>query len=230
MVVKPKYDELNPFHEGLAYFEIENERGFLDQTGSVAFKLPKNWRASDFSEGLAAFEFGGKWGYLDRNDKKVIPPSFEEAAEFHEGLAAVKSKNKWGYISQQGTWIIAPTFDEFPGPFRSGRALVRLENKVGIVDRKGQYIVKPLFNLGMKQPDGVAIAAVIHSTWNRSQRPEFSEGKTPVSIDGKSWGFINEVGKQVIGYQFEEAHGFSEGLAAVKKMERGDLSMAAGDL
>ncbi|MGB0523610.1 MAG: WG repeat-containing protein [Flammeovirgaceae bacterium] len=76
IIIKPKYQQLGTFHEGLAYFQAANK---------------------DRSK--------RKWGYLNQQGKEVIPATFSKATDFNEGKAAV-FKRLWGYINQQGQLII----------------------------------------------------------------------------------------------------------------------------
>ena len=80
-VVKPKYDQVGKFSEGLC---------------SVA-KCYGTWRDRKTGEHL-----GQKWqyGYIDETGKECIPLKFEWAGDFHDGRAAyMKYDRDFGYIS-----------------------------------------------------------------------------------------------------------------------------------
>ena len=110
VIVPPKYDEIDPFSEGLALVVSNNSFGFIDKTGKEV--VPLQYKdAHSFSEGLAAvqlktgpnttktvknagstvtiFTAGVKYGYIDKSGKLMIPAQFKEAGRFIGGLARV---------------------------------------------------------------------------------------------------------------------------------------------
>jgi hypothetical protein len=111
MIVKPQYQWINDFHEGLAAIETANSWGFIDVTGRVTIK-PQFAHAGDFSEGLAmvANSIRGddpkrRVGFIDTTGKLVIPMQFTDAKDFSDGLAAVKQNGQWKYIDKTGNVV-----------------------------------------------------------------------------------------------------------------------------
>ncbi|MBU1381844.1 WG repeat-containing protein, partial [Myxococcota bacterium] len=108
-VIKPQYDSVRPFSEGLAFVsDYDRKWGFIDRTGKKVIELknklknPLDGLLSSFSEGLAAVTFGEKWGFIDKTGKEVIKPKYDNAWSFSEGLSAVKWGEKWGFIDKTG--------------------------------------------------------------------------------------------------------------------------------
>src|SRR5688500_976088 len=93
IIIKPKYQLILPFSEGLAQVHTGSNVGFINSEGKEVIKLIFD-SASDFSEGLAAVEKNDFWGFINNNGEYIIQPSFEEAEMFSEGLAAIKIKGK----------------------------------------------------------------------------------------------------------------------------------------
>jgi len=151
---------------------------------------------------LLAFPQGSLYGYVNVLGEFAIDPQFVLANEFAEGLASVSYDGKTtGFINRLGEMIIEPQF-AYAGNFVQGLANVGLPNPdahqpfvVAYIDRQGEL----MFN-------GARFA---------SAQP-FSEGLAAVSLDGKSYGYINHAGELVIKPQFGYAEPFAEGLAAVK--------------
>jgi predicted DNA-binding WGR domain protein len=220
--------------------------GYIDREGQIAIE-PQFDDVGHFSEGLAAVGFGSdqhrKWGYVNTAGQIVIEPAFDEAYSFSEGLALVSLKGMYGYIDAKGQVAIEPQFD-FSHPFSDGFALVTTPGKhigpITLKNRKQFYIDKrgnKLGNLDFDDAysfsDGLASVSIngkygCINTAGQFVIPtkfdkvigSFSEGLAPL-LDHYSkadyWGYIDKAGQIVIKPQYDEAHQFSEGLAAVKR-------------
>ena len=68
MVVKPKYDEIGFFCEGLARVSIADKWGFINNKGNEVTK-PKYDDVVDFSEGIAPVREGDSWYIIDKKGK-----------------------------------------------------------------------------------------------------------------------------------------------------------------
>ena len=65
IVVKPIYDNVGSFSEGLARVKLNGKWGFIDKKGNVVIK-PEYVTAISFNNGLALVLLnGGDWGYID---------------------------------------------------------------------------------------------------------------------------------------------------------------------
>lgn len=207
IVIKPKFDDVNFFSEGLAGVSIGGKWSFIDETGTIAIKTQFDF-VSHFSEGMALVNIGGKpvngrkcdltscikggkWGFIDKTGRTIIGMQFNDASDFSEGLAPVKVGDKWGYIDKTGKMVISPQFD-LASDFREGLAAVWVEKKVGYIDKTGKLVINPQFDFA-------------HS---------FREGLAAVKV-GDKWGYINKTGKIVIKPQFDFAGSFFMGKAGV---------------
>lgn len=110
--IKPAYEDINSFTNGLASVKINGKWGFINKSGKYIIK-PKYEDADIFSEGLAAVKVNQKWGYINKSGKFVIKPTFDSAYEFSNGIASVSIgdlKNYHsGYINTKGQYIWRPT-------------------------------------------------------------------------------------------------------------------------
>lgn len=107
IVIEPKYDHAEWFHEGFVGVQIDDKWGFIDKTGNVVI-APQFEQVGDFSEGVAAAKLDNKWGYIDRTGKVVIPFKFDESESFDDGIGSVKVGEAWGYIDKSGRYIWPP--------------------------------------------------------------------------------------------------------------------------
>jgi hypothetical protein len=195
---------------------------FIDKTGKVALKLPKNaFYPRNFSEDMAAVDYhnpnsqdGRFVGYIDRSGKFVILPdrfiyteNLKGSENFSEGLAVVVPKTKHkddpeqsGYIDKSGKIVIPAKFAE-AYPFSSGMAVVGVRVKSGkeqvtrftIIDRQGKFIID-------------------NPTAYADERLFATEGLAAIAVDEK-WGFVDVTGKFIISPQFSKVDVFADGLA-----------------
>lgn len=166
----PEYDELRPFHDGLAVFSIDDEKGYLNKEWDVAIE-PAFEEAGDFHEGLAAVNegFADPYGYVNKQGDFEIDPQYDEAGPFSEGLAPVQTGafDPYGYINPEGEWAIEPQFEEAK-PFSEGLAFVSAEddNEKYYIDNTGTpQITSPIdgFTLCHGHPfhNGLALVSLV---------------------------------------------------------------------
>jgi WG containing repeat len=219
--VNPYSKPPGDFSEGLAGLILDKDargdhRGYIDRNGNVVLEPPNAVLVGRFSEGLAAVGLKGKVGFVDHAGKFVIDPAFQSgsiplAHVFSEGLATVAVGGKLGFIDRTGKMIIGPQFD-WVTDFSEGRAITKMDGGDPIyIDKTGRHIFQAFRVHADEFSEGLAAAPM--RTWSGLFEP-FPD----VLFSGQPrWGFIDEKGETVIRAQFDDAHSFSEGLAAVAR-------------
>jgi hypothetical protein len=227
LIIKPQYDDVDFFSEGLSAVNKDGKWGYIDETGKeiipLKFVTEGNRR---FSEGLALVATGEqphiKYGFIDKTGKIIIEPKFEFCGFFSEGLAFAVVGNKRGFINLQGEWIIPPKF-ELAQWFSEGLAPVRLPGEQwGYIDKKGEFIIRPQFSLVFPFYQGLAdvyAGCIDKSGKIRIKHGRFfSEGLAAAvkrKNNSEKWGYKDINDNYVIKPLFDEARPFKEGLAAV---------------
>ncbi|ADQ41578.1 KWG repeat protein [Caldicellulosiruptor acetigenus I77R1B] len=241
LLIKPQFDEVDNFSEGLAAVCKKDKWGFIDKNGKLVidFKFDEVGR---FSEGLAAVCVNNKWGFINRTGNIVIRPQFDEVSDFYGGLAAVCKDNKWGFINVKGNFVIKNQYDEISDmDIKNGLFIVvRKGNKFGVINRLGQQIIPFKYDLivlvdsdifiaknngkyGVINDNGQVVIPLIYDSMIKPFPLKsldesdifYSEGIFGVKKNNK-WGYIDKTGKIIAEPKFENAKKFSEGLAAVK--------------
>lgn len=174
----------------LDYYVEGKEYGFFNTSGEAVIDY-QFVDADGFSEGLATVSTGEKYGFIDTTGKIVIEPEYDYAGNFYEGLAWVQIDDKYGFIDKTGQMVIEPKYEKV-GNFSEGMAKFAIDDVYGYIDKEGRMIVPQFDAAG-----------------------NFSEGMAWVSKDEK-YGFINKAGEVVVGFDYDNAYNFSEGLARVK--------------
>lgn len=177
MVIAPRYEDAEPFSEGLAAVQEKGKWGYIDKTGQMV--VPPQFDAGGpFSEGLAQIQIGKKMGYIDRTGKMAIEPRFEldtqqedpdekieMTGKFVDGLACVRfavgpeSNAGWGFIDKSGRFIIPPKYEN-ADMFSEGLAAVQVSGKNpkwGFVDPKGNLVIPAKYDSVKRFSEGLAM-------------------------------------------------------------------------
>lgn len=125
------------------------------------------------------------------------PAAYAMLGNLSEGLVSFwdSKTTLFGYADTNGKTIIKAQYDEVK-PFSEGLAAVQKGSLWGFVDKTGKVVVKPKY-----QQVGQG----------------FSEGLAAVKVSSGKWAYINKSGKTVFTAAYDEAHDFSDGMAAVWK-------------
>jgi hypothetical protein len=205
LVIKAKYDLVQPFSDGLAAVMIGSKWGYINRSGELVIS-PQFDRVSPFQEGIAGVELNNKIGFLNTQGQLIISPTFESDEErffpteslpiqVGEGLIAVKSDGKWGFINSTGKFVVKPQFYRVE-PFNDGLAAASRERgKVGFLDKFGNFVIEPRFE----------------------KAQNFSEGLAAVRDNGR-YGYIDTSGEFVIKPKFKLAGDFKGGVARVSEI------------
>lgn len=137
----------------------------------------------------------GRWGYADANGKLVIEARFDAALAFSAGLARV------GVVDEE-----LPEIDARPNLLW------------GYIDETGRVVVELRYNALRGFSEGLAAAAVLD--------PALLDASVfrPRGVDNFRWGYVDQSGAVVIPTQFLDVGDFSEGLAQVNVIGKGDGS------
>ena len=105
-VIKPQFDSVGEFSEGLAWvYESESELfGYIDESGTWVI-YPQFYDAGEFHEGLAAVtdmdsaDEENRYGYINTSGEWYIYPKFSYASEFKGNYAVVQQNtgDEWNY-------------------------------------------------------------------------------------------------------------------------------------
>ncbi|MBL0049661.1 MAG: WG repeat-containing protein [Bacteroidetes bacterium] len=178
------------FNDGLAYIQVKEKYGFIDNTGKTVIN-PQFDVSNQFSDGLAAVankkdkDADKVWGYIDKLGKIIINPQFKTAGDFKDGKALVGDGKKFGYIDKKGLYIINPQFDE-ASIFSEGLAGIKQGETWGFINTEGKIVINPQFE---------AISS-------------FKNGLAAVRSGKENWGYIDKEGKFAINPQFKAAGEF----------------------
>jgi len=237
-IVKPKYQDIRSFNEGLAPVKHKDKWGYIDKDGDVVIGFLFD-KAEHFSYGLAPVLNKGKYGFVNKAGDVVCQFNFEEADVFYEDRARVKYNGKWGFIDNSGNLIIkhkflgADNFSEGFAEVRFGGILNSFSNRTwGYINKDGEQIFPDRFEHTHGFSEGYA-GVKVNDKWgfiddkgttripcNYNYAAGFHNGLARIDDISRKFGFIDKANKMVIPLIYEDAEVFEEGFSMVTKDNR----------
>jgi len=213
IVIKPTFDGVGDFSDGLAWFSDSGKTGYIDTKGRKVFSSPNAF--SEFHVGLVPFFKGGKLGFFNKKEEVAFYPRFKNfilgcdlvswgKPKFSEGLASVLILKcdtcNWRnniFINKKGVNVFGDRCFASTDNFSDSLAFVRLNNgENGYINHKGEFVIN------LKQEE---------------LSEEFSEGFVVVNDSSyKLRHYINKKGEWLGSSTFDRAEAFSDGLARVE--------------
>lgn len=225
------YDQLSTvLHEGYIFSEgfaavytEDNEWVYIDHSGKPRIQGLGLQSARRFVEGLAAVCQNGRWGYIDTTGHFAIAPQYLFPLNFKEGYAMVFNENQeMMCIDKAGIrrfeyYRLMDRFHQGIAPIKANLKGERIkpydEVKFSVINEQGDQLFEPQFEDAGRFGEGL-IPVLIGA--DPQQVRELPRQISMVESEGGRWGYADLTGKIIINPLFQEAKGFSEGLAGVK--------------
>lgn len=200
-IIPAEYKEIYPFSEdGFALARKEDGSWiYVDEDGQIR-KVPDE--AYDYmgmiSDERTAVGAKGKYGYLDEDMESVGKLEWDSLTGIAQGTGAGEKDGQWMLVNKKGEEKDDARYDgvitdAYGFCSNQKRIFVEQEGLYHIVNTKGKTVGDLTFDDAKAfTPDGYAA----------------------VCRDDK-WGFVDEKGKLVIDYKYEDAQSFQNGFAAV---------------
>ncbi len=234
-LLAPAYDHISPFYEGRSV--VANHEGnalrvkaTLTTDGEVTltdepvYLCPKY---PFYSEGFLPVQNAqGLYSYLDEKGKVAFPFTSRESRPFSEGIAAIGVNDDFRWLSTSGE-ILDMRLPNGGSPYLStnyynGEAYVRDEDEeYFFLDSKGEAkkVSNPRFKTDYLFRAGTDCGTDIPYA---SFQPETDSYWRPTRRQGK-WGYVNEAGKPLCLYKYDEAKAFAYGSAPASQNGRWGL-------
>lgn len=240
-VVPSQFDEATLPSEGLMRVRNGNLWGFYDTTGRKVIDFQYR-TVSDFSEGLAVANDDSdstivKYGFINKDNKFVIPATFEFAMTFNEGLAVVKNYDRYGMIDRNGKEVMPCKYIGVSGMIDGRCFAFDAETELAAMfDNKLHQLTDFKYNEITYYSEGFFIARIGDNYTYLDQKGHerfgtyeelsgFFEGYSMVKKNGH-YGIINKKGKIILPIEYDNSgwrameYIFSENIAMVEKNEK----------
>lgn len=148
VVIEPKYDDGNPFSEGIAIVKTEknDEPVFMaiDKKGQEVFRLKKDFSLSthEFSDGLlVAKNSDDQYGFINKKGEFTkMKGKVRGIGDYNASLFAFMNDDyQWGVMDMDGEIIIRPKYGSV-NLLPDGNFFVKDDDKYYFIDKKGDKI------------------------------------------------------------------------------------------
>ncbi|OJJ20266.1 hypothetical protein BKI52_17520 [marine bacterium AO1-C] len=224
-----RYSSVGYFHEGYARAEKNGKYGFVDKDGNEIIPPKYEW-VGQFKEGVVRVFTNDKAGYVEKEGKTVIPEKYDDAWEFSQGLAKVmvlkeiddKKIERFGYVNKQGIEVVPAIYQDAQS-FYEGLAAVRQDKKWGYINAKGHVLIPFQYKEAQSFYEGFALVKgeegkpffISKSGQKYDDFRPYVDGAAAVMRKGK-WGFIDNSGKLIIDFKYDEVRDFKKGYVQVR--------------
>lgn len=218
------------FENDIALVKKNNLWGYINKKG--IFIIPNQYyKLEKFTDGLAIAQktIEGKYGVIDKDNKVIVPFTYDEIYPFKNGIAKVGIEQKYGYINTKGQ-IVVPLIQNAAINYTENLAKIRKNGEYGYIDTTGKMVIQPQFtdaeefeSVGLARVKKEGKWGIIDTKGNFIIQPKYEfiyplKGKIGRIIHRKKYGFIDITNrKEIIAPEYESAEDFSADLALVKK-------------
>lgn len=200
-VISFDYDQAMPFIDDLAIARQDNQAILIDTEGN-RWALAKE-SVEDIipmSSERSALKIDNKW-YVTNSEFLVGDISYNFVGTLSEGYFVIETEAGVGLRDIENNFIVSIganeiAMDELGRALVNNRAFIKVNEKFQMIDEKGNYI-------GIQTYEDAF--------------PFYLEGQLAAVKQNGKWGFIDENGKEVLPYEWENAKSFSCGVAAVQR-------------
>ncbi|MBD2502280.1 WG repeat-containing protein [Anabaena azotica] len=205
VVVRPQFDEVGDFSNGLAQVRVGNQVSYIDQSGQM---ITHSGVANHeiINDILGQIQDKHHIKSIHKIESVNIEQEDNQKEKIYENLIRVKIADKYGYSDPTGKLVVPAKFNQ-AWHFSEGLALVQIGYKWGYINTTGRLVIQFQFD------------------WAES----FEQGQARVRLANK-YGYINQTGKVVIPIKFDCLEKFSEGLALIKMENKWGYINHSGEL
>ena len=146
IAIKPIYEMVHKFSEGLAAVRVSGRYGFIDVYGNIVI-APAYDYATEFREGLAFVYNDGKAMCIDGTGNIAFKTSYVQATIFKNGRSlTLTASKKMGCIDRSGSLVVDTVYSAI-SQFKDGLAVAwqfsdrHGRDKVCIIDESGKVVV-----------------------------------------------------------------------------------------
>ncbi len=204
LIIKPIYDEVQPFNNGIAVVKIFDKYGLIDKNDDIVIPFKYN-NIQDFIYDLAKVKKNEKYGVINIRGEEIVPCEYDcyynDEIQIYENVIFVRddSLKMFALFEHNGNQITDFEFQDL------------------------KYFNNTLIYYKNSETD------TIYASMNSKGEPtttddisfcgNFSEGVASAQQNNK-YGYINSEGKFVIPAIYQNAADFQNGYAVVKKDDK----------
>lgn len=213
-VIEPKYEQSEPFSQGMAAVKENGKWGYISPSGVYVIE-PQFDRAFSFRNNRApvyeSSQSRVKEYFINPQGEKVFEVQVGENGwygDFVEDRLLVCKEGKYGFLDPEGNEAVPFIYEE-AYDFNQGLALVCKDGKYGCIDKTGKEIVPAIYEAIMSISENRIIAYTNTTVKEEHCKVLDETGKLVFEFDGGIHSFENGIAPFVDQGGSFEGHGQS---------------------
>jgi hypothetical protein len=172
---------------------------------------------SAFSQELSPFENNGKFGVKNEKGKIIAEAKYDEidcCNECYYGTIAfrIKQNGKYGFLNQDAKEVIPAIYEATGFCWQGTYFSACLNGKWGFIDATGKAITPFKYDKVEEYKGGITSVSM-GGKWDSVSVNDYNEYGEQISVKkrllvGSKWGAINESGKEIISFIYNEPFEF----------------------
>ena len=141
VAIRPRYDQVSAFSEGLAAVNHKGKWGYIDKTGDIVidFQFLAAW---SFVNGYARVEtFVGGQCFIDKSGRSTCPEGAIELGDISDGFFQIMTSGGDGFVDLRGEILLDPIFDRTRAFYR-GYAVAYRGDQARLIDTMGNTVLE----------------------------------------------------------------------------------------
>ena len=156
-LVKPGFEEVGTFSQGLAPVRLNGYWGFVDQAGEMVIS-PQFDHVSDFRRNISIAKRAGKQYLINKHGLELLPTGYDRVSLAADDYFITEDAGLFGLVSPEGKEIVEPKFQELRREDLD-RILVRMGDRYGIMNEQGEYVLPVYYKSIVFDPGASQILA-----------------------------------------------------------------------
>lgn len=223
-ICKLSVDEVKDFNDGLAIARKGGLWGLINPQGEVV--VPFNFeQLKRINDDAYRIKSGGKYGIVDRSGQMILDPTYDKISIEGLGPYVAKKEGKTGLIGADFSWKVTD-YDRIFSFYTKRQTIAKSDGYVLIDDNGSKQgsldfeTVRPLGegfwkfkkgdDWGIADHEGKALTEAKFKLLNR-----YHEGRLVFGLDDQHWGYLNELGQELVPAEYPLNWDFHNGLARI---------------
>lgn len=193
-----------------------------------------------FGEGALPVKQGRKWGLANFDGKMIADARYDQVIPPIQGFAVFRLNRKYGCINKKGIEIVPPLYQGIT--ILNGNIIVLKGGLYGMYSPDGKQILPAIYTEISRKTDSLFLICRSGFYYGIADKngnilvpckydfiDNFHEGLALVEVNGK-YGFISNLGMEIVSPQYTNADSFTEGLARVEKNKKWGFINKKGEI
>jgi hypothetical protein len=162
-----RYEDAQPFREGLAAVRILGKWGFINKEDKVVIN-PTFDEVTQFRNGLCIVKQAGKYGMIDPTGLRILECRYDELEILGSNRVLITQNGK-GLADIQGNILLQARFESITD-LNNGCVLVKQQGKYGLMTINGADIIPSIYELLVFEPEGNRYLGLVSRPYQELKR------------------------------------------------------------